>query len=57
LMDRLRRAPRRRDFKTVPMILQHRDSGTMKRSKRSSPIAARTSRCGTTPISRAHGST
>jgi hypothetical protein len=25
LMDRLRRAPRRRDFKTVPMILQHPD--------------------------------
>ena len=25
LMDRLRRAPRRRDFKTVPMILKHPD--------------------------------
>jgi hypothetical protein len=25
LMDRLRRVPRRRDFKTVPMILQHPD--------------------------------
>ena len=25
LMDRLRRAPRRRDFKTVPMILDHPD--------------------------------
>ena len=25
LMERLRRAPRRRDFKTVPMILDHRD--------------------------------
>jgi hypothetical protein len=25
LMDRLRRAPRRRDFKTVPMVLQHPD--------------------------------
>src|SRR5246127_909826 len=25
LVERLRRAPRRRDFKTVPMILQHPD--------------------------------
>ena len=25
LMDRVRRAPRRRDFKTVPMILEHPD--------------------------------
>ena len=58
LTERLRRAPRRRDFKTVPMILERPDFWDDEALKETIAYqGARKQVCGTTPISRVLGST
>jgi hypothetical protein len=52
---RLAQAPRRRDFKTVPMILDHEEQWDHEALTEDSPIDPRPNRSGTIPISEAPG--